>query len=89
MQFEAVKLEGSEKNKLCGNDMKAEIKFGKKAMVAQITLPSGSSGETWQGSIDEMWERFNSEYGSMSGASCAVYDGPLGDDESLVADWHV
>lgn len=69
--------------------MKVKIEFGRKAMMAQITLPSGALGEIWQGSIAWLWERFNSEYGNMSGVSCAVYDGPLGDDESLVADWHV
>lgn len=67
--------------------MTAKIEFGSKAMVAQITYPSGALGDVWQGSLDWLWERFNAEFHGMTGARCAVYDGVFGDDESLVAEW--
>ncbi len=68
-------------------DMKAKVKFGEKAMVAQITYPSGAPGEVWQGSLDWLWEKFNAEFQTSPGARCSVYDGVFGDDESLVAEW--
>ena len=68
-------------------DMKEKVKFGGKTMVAQITYPSGAFGPVWQGSLDELWEKFNAEFQGMTGARCAVYDGLFGADESLVAEW--